>query len=62
MSAEQIDPERLEEVVQNLARERQAIQTAVADARMAADMLARAARSANETAGWIAHEVSRMRR
>lgn len=51
-----------EDLLRQLADERAELQAVVADARrVVADMRA-AVRSANEAAGWIAGEVSRMRR
>lgn len=54
--------DRLEDLTRSLANERGELQAAAADAHKAAEELRRAARSANEAAGWIANEAARMRR
>lgn len=62
MTDERIDLDRLEDIMRDLRNERGEIEAAISRGREVADEIGRAAQRANEAAGWIANEASRLRR
>jgi hypothetical protein len=57
-----LDLDRLDELVREMSEQRMAMESAAADMHRAADRMQSAVRSANEAAGWISGEASRLTR